>query len=333
MIWTEGYTARYYMTTVDPVTWKDVDKYEIKGGSISKVDTNLCESANLSLGDIPQGIERWVRIYLVATKMGSGARAPLFTGLLSCPRNLWTGRLLNREAECFSVLKPAEDILLERGWYAPAGAVGASVIKELLSVVAPVNVIGVSPKLSSNLIAENDENGLTMAYKILQSIGWRLRITGAGEIQILPKAFEALATYDNAHIDVLKPNVTDEQDLFSVPNCFRAIKDEFVAVAKDEADDSPFSIQNRGRPVWKQETDCALTSGESIAEYAMRRLKELQAPARTVSYTKRFDPETVPGDIVRIHYPQQNIDADFRITSQTITLGEGAHTEEEGVMI
>lgn len=333
MIWSEGYTARFYMTTVDPATWQDVDRYEIRSGSITKVGTNLCESARLDLVDVPPGIESWIRIYLTATKMGGGARAPLFTGLLSCPGSDWIGQRCAKEAECYSVLKPAEDILLEKGWYVPAGAVGANVIAELLSGAAPIRVVGTSPELSNYLIAEDGESKLSMAHKVLQSIGWRLRITGAGEIQILPKASEPSAIYDSAGKDVIEPSVSDERDLFSVPNCFRATREDLVAIAKDEAEDSPFSINNRGREVWKEESDCALASGETIAEYALRRLRELQAPARIISYTKRFDPDTVPGDIVKIHYPKQKIDADFRIVSQTITLGHGARTEEEGEMV
>ena len=47
MDWSKGFSATYYMSIVDPVTWRDVDRIEIKGGEISRSESELVESADV----------------------------------------------------------------------------------------------------------------------------------------------------------------------------------------------------------------------------------------------------------------------------------------------
>ena len=329
MNWNNGFTARYYAERVDPASWRDIGRYEIISGSISRTNTGLMESADIEMDNLPEGGEVWIRIYLDARQGEYGAREALFTGLLSVPATEWYGRRRRRQTECYSVLKPAEDVVLPRGWYAPAGMDGAALAAELLSVgSAPVTHDDNAPLISSNIIAEDNETNLTMAHRIIDVIGWRLRINGRGEIRICPKASEPSATFDAMENDIMELSVTDSFDWFSCPNVFRATSDDMTAIARDDEPDSPFSTVSRGREIWKSE-QCTLNENESIAEYALRRLKEEQAPSRTVTYSRRFQPDLYVGDIATIHHPAQDIDGDFRITSQQIELKYGARTSEE----
>lgn len=78
-----------------------------------------------------------------------------------------------------------------------------------------------------------------------------------------------------------------------------------------------------------EEDNCDLADNESISEYALRRLKEEQTVAITVSYNRRFDPGIYVGDKIYLHYAAQNIEGDFTITEQSIELGYGARVTEE----
>ena len=78
----------------------------------------------------------------------------------------------------------------------------------------------------------------------------------------------------------------------------------------------------------RAEEAAQLSSSAPLAAYAQQRLKELQRPAREITYTRRFMPDLRPGDIVGINYPKAMIDGEFRIKSQTIELGYGCDTEE-----
>jgi hypothetical protein len=135
--------------------------------------------------------------------------------------------------------------------------------------------------------------------------------------------------FDALENDIIELTVTDAQDWYSCPNVLRVINGDMTAIARDDDPDSKYSTVRRGREIWMEETSPSLNNGESIEEYAFRRLKELQSPARQIGYDRRFVPDIVPGDIVGVHHPAQRIDGDFRITSQRIELGYGCRTSEE----
>ena len=101
------------------------------------------------------------------------------------------------------------------------------------------------------------------------------------------------------------------------------------AIARDDRPDSIFSTVSRGREIWAEETSASLNAGESIAEYAIRRLKELQNVHRTITYNRRFFPDIYCGDIVNLNYMQQDISGNYRVKNQKITLGYNCTVNEE----
>lgn len=330
MDWNQGYSANYIVSEVDPATWRDRAPIDITGGSISKSTDGMMESADV---DTTQNLgEKWVRIWLYARQGDDGDRAALFTGLLQTPGVSWDGTRDSYSAECYSVLKPAADILLPRGYYVLGGTNGAKAVARLLSVSpAPVEYEDTAPALMETLVAEDSETNLSMAWKVLNAIGWRIRITGKGIIQLKPQPLTVQMRFDSRENDIIEPSVKDTQDLYSCPNVFRATSGDLTAIAKDEDDNSPLSIKARGREIWAQDTNAALNNGESVAEYARRRLGELQSPARQINYSRRFLPDLYPGDIVLIRNAEQGINGEFRITEQKIELGYSARTDENVV--
>ncbi|MBR6390022.1 MAG: hypothetical protein IKS16_01655 [Lachnospiraceae bacterium] len=330
MKWDAGYQADYCVKIVDPASWRDLDTYNLTGGSISKSEGSLQETASLNMTEIPEGPEIWIRVYLTAKQALDGDRQALFTGVMSAPATNWNGTFDTYTCECYSVLKPASDVLLRRGWYSPAGISGAAIAAQLLAAgPAPVETADASPLLAASIIAEDGETNLTMAEKILEAINWRIRVSGNGVISVEPKETEARLTIDTQEHDIVELQITDTKDLFKCPNVFRATADDLTAIAKDDNPDSILSTVSRGREVWMEETSCTLSENESIAQYALRRLKEEQTPSRKVNYTRRFWPDLTIGDIVMLNMPAQGISGEFRIKTQQIELGYGARTTEE----
>ena len=323
MNWLEGYTAQYYMTIVDPNTWRDVSMVDIPAGTVTKTTDGLMQSADITMTQ-DLGGEKIVRIYVNARQDDDGDRAAIFTGLLQTPNTSWDGTRESHKGVCYSVLKPASDILLPRGWYAAKNANAAEVAADLLDVLAPVSIEGISPKLTDYIVAESNETRLSMAWKILNAIGWRIRIDGEGRIVICQSAAEPIDRFDSNTNDIVELKVTDEQDLFSCPNVLRAVSGDSYSVARDEA-----RIEARGREIWAQEENVTPNDGESLSEYAQRRLKELQSPERKVKYSRRFLPDIIAGDIVELHLPAQNVAGSFLIKRQQITLGYNATVSEE----
>ena len=330
MDWNNGYSASYYAYFLDPGSFRETTRLEITGGSITRTDEGLRDSADIDCVSYEMGRERYIRIYLDASQAGAAYHVPLFTGLATSPSRDIDGFYETNSLSCYSVLKAADDILLQRGYYVPAGSKGDVVIKELLSVIpAPVTTEGVAPTLQTSIIAEDGETRRSMTDKVLAAINWRMRIKGDGTVELSEKPKEAVAKFDPIEQDVLEPSIKVEYDWYACPNVLRAIQDDLSAVARDDSPESSLSTVSRGREVWAEETSCELSSGESISEYAVRRLKELQQVQLTASYDRRFHPDVLVGDLIQLHFPAQGLDGVFRVTSQKIELSHGARTSEE----
>lgn len=329
MIWENGYTAEYYMAIVDPATWRDIERLEIRSGNITRNLDGLRENASLVCQQYAQPVEQWVRVWLNTYQNGGSAHEPLFTGLATTPAKQFDGVRDNSTLTCYSVLKPVEDVLLLRGWYAAAGKNGAAVIKSLLGPTpAPIVIDAESPTLSEHIIAGDGETHLTMVDKILEAIDWRLRITGDGTIHISPKPTEESITLAPDMNDMVENQITVNEDLFSAPNVFAAFGSDLVGIAKDESQDSELSTVNRGREVWASEQSVNLADNETIEGYALRKLREAQNVEKTAQYTRRYLPDLLPGDLVKLKYQVQNLEGVFSIENQTVTLGYAARTNE-----
>ena len=336
MDWNSGFSALYDLKMVDPVSWMDTGSLKLTGGTINRKDTDLIESANLKMTQRVR--ECWVRVYLKAKQAGSSRREAIFTGLAMTPKRDLDGRRDSYAAQCYSVLKPAADVLTPRGYYVPTGAPGAQIAASLLSVgPAPVSFEENSPELLEPIITEDSDTNLSTAQQILDAIGWRIRISGDGRIRLCPAASEPSARYDAFDYDAIEPKITDSDDWYACPNCYRVISGDKYIEVRDEDPESDLSIAARkaGRggtgEIWKQETASSIGTGESLAEYTLRKLKEAQTHAREIKYYRRFNPDLTVSDIVSLHYPGQGIDGSFRITSQTLTLGFAVRTEERVV--
>ena len=334
MDWSKGFSASYFASVVDSQTWRDIDRFEITSGSVKKTYSGLRVSADIETVNLDVSRELWVRVWAQIKQNDTSVREPVFTGLATAPKTDMDGKRIEKTLECYSVLKPAKDVNLDRGWYTPMGVSGAQIVKDLLSVSpAPIEVEDNSPQLSQYIIAEANENRLSMAEKILSAINWRLRIKGDGTIQVCSPASNYSQTFDALNNDCVEPQLKLADDWYSCPNVFRATVGEDSAVAIDDSADSILSTTVRGREVWAEENDCDLSDSESLQAYAERRLKELQRHAMSLSYDRRYFPDIMPTDLIQLHYPAQGIQGLFYVIGQTITLGHGMRTSEEVLKI
>lgn len=331
MDWSKGLSASYKAYIVDPVTWKDTTSIDIIGGSISKSEDNLFrESADINVRNYSSAKEEWIRIYLDARQVSDSYYGAIFTGLISSPETEIEGTTQSNNLRCYSVLKPAGDILLPRGYYINYGSNTSSVIRSLLSVIkgVPIDIEGTPPNLSQTLIAEDGESPLSMVDKILYFIGWRMSIRGDGTIYISEPSSTPSAYFDAVDMDSIETKLSIENNWFDCPNVFRAVEGNFSVEARDDDPNSPLSIPSRGREIYFEETSCSPYAGESLAQYAKRRLKEEQRVSIKASYSRRFDPDANVSDVVSLRYPAQGLDGLYYITSQTVALGYSPNVSE-----
>lgn len=330
MEWSKGFKASYHACLVNPDTWADAERIEILSGNINRTSTGLRESADIGCIDYDHGSDKWIRIWMDVEQAGSKEHIAMFTGLVSAPEKQIDGSIADMTLQCYSVLKPAQDVLLPRGWYAARGFAGAEIVAQLLSIgPAPVVYEEGSPRLLQYIIAEDGETNLTMADKILDAIGWRIKIDGDGTIRVCPQADAESAIFGALENDQIEPKVKIKNDWFDCPNVFRAVTDSESATAYDNDPDSMLSTESRGREVWEEETSVKLNDGESLAKYAERRLKELQSVSTEISYNRSYDPSVAVSDRIRLHYPAQDLSGIFVVISQKISLDHCATTSEE----
>lgn len=335
MNFSKGFSARYYITILNPESWRDIKRYEITSGNIDRnITDSLQEAADVVTTEKIESGEAWIRIWLDARKVdGSSQHLSLFTGLLTSPERDIDGVREKYKAECYSVLKPPSDMLLDRGWYAQVDIPGAEIVARLLSATpAPIKFIKNSPKLKQEIVAENGETYLSMANRILTAIDWKISIDGLGKIYIHPKN-EFVSGSFGLENDIVELSITDKKDWFSCPNVLRVISGDDVAIARNDNPNSLLSTISRKREIWMEESKDEIKDGEDLAEYTNRRLKEESKAVRTISYTRRFQPDIYPGDLIKLHYPAHDLRGIFRIQSQKITLGHGLKTKEEVVSI
>lgn len=332
MDWSKGLSASYKAYIVDPITWKDTETIDIISGSISKSEADMRESADISVSAYTSTQEQWIRVYLDARQQSDSYYGAIFTGLISSPGREMEGSVETNSLRCYSVLKPASDILLPRGYYISYGTNTSTVLKNLLSIIKgmPIIIEGTPPNLSYTIIAENGESNLSMVDKILTCIGWRMRILGDGSVVISEPAIDPITgalnyplsgSFDPIDVDSIELRVSVENNWFDCPNVFRAVQGNFSATAMDNDPDSIFSVQNRGREIYYEETGANPYAGESLAQYAKRRLQEEQQIYTSASYSRRFDPDVNVSDAISLRYPAQGLDGIYYISSQTITLG------------
>lgn len=335
--WSKGLSARYYATFIDPKTWRDIGTFDFISGSISVSNSGTRGSADIKCKDFDSTTERWIRIYMDARQGDNAELVPLFTGMASLPSINYEGRLSSNNVQCYSVLSPAEKILLPLGWYVHPGANGAATIKDLISdsTFAPIIIENESPILSESIVAESNESRLSMIDKILNAMNWQMKIDGDGTIRLSEnidnkKISDYIKdTFDNNNNDIFELSLTMTNDWFNVPNVFRAVGSGVTAISRDEDPNSPFSIPRRGREIWMEEHGCVLKDNEKISTYADRRLKEEQNVHKTIDYSRRFKPGINIGDIVKINYPEQKVSGIFRIKSQSLTIGYGISVSEQ----
>ena len=327
MDFTKGYKAAFYAVFLDPVTWTEQDRFEIVSGSVSRTNSGLRATAELVVREYDQPIDRWIRIYMDCDQNGARAHVPLFTGIASTPGSDHNGAVKDVHLTAYSPLKAVEDIKLQVGWYAVAGMNGITAIRKLLgNQPAPIETEAGDKALDETVVAEQNENCLTMAEAILTAMDYKLQVRGDGTI-VISEPYAPVLTLGANENDVVETSFSKSRDWFSCPNVLIASTSTKTATARDDDPDSDLSTVTRGREVQAVEDNVTLNDTESINQYAIRRLKELQQRTETASYTRRYLPDLNVEDIIRLNY--KDLQGTFTVESQNITLGTAAKTQEE----
>lgn len=330
MDWNQGYTATFRLYSVDQSTWGDGGEIEhLVSASITKdKESSLIEDANITLDG--EAVKGYVRLVLEAKNTTGLARANLGTFLVTTPKKAISGTLKSLDLECYSVLKPADDKILPPGWYFPEGGDPIAGASELLAeyLKCPVEPAESDVRTDEPKIAESNESALSMAKYLLEDTDWFISIDGRGCVSIKKKSDEIVKVFDTVENDVLMPDITDESDIFDIPNILRVTDSsgKYETIYNHD-ENSDTSIENLGWEKWAAE-QLTLDRGETLLGKGSERMEELSKTTRKINYSREFDPDVNVNDVALFLLPQQGIIGTFRVVSQSLSIGAGITVSE-----
>ena len=330
MDWRQGYTSTIRLYSVDQSTWGDGDEIEgLVSASITKdIESSLIEDASITVdADFVSG---YVRVVLEAKNNTSMAREDLGTFLVTSPKKSINGNRKTLDLETYSVLKPASDKELPPGWYFPEGGDPIAGAFELLAdtLKCPVEPAESDIRTDEPKIAESNENALSMAQYLLEDTGYFISIDGRGKVTIKQKSDEIAVTFDTIANDVLMPELTDESDIYDIPNVLRVSdgSGNYETIYNTD-EESETSVKNLGWEKWASE-QLSLDFGETLLGKGTERMEELSKSTRKISYSREYTPDAKVNDVALYLLPRQGIVGTFRIISQSYDIGTGVKVSE-----
>lgn len=328
--WRESYSASWRIFRVDPDTWADAG--EVAG--IDSVSVDLTDSGEMVSGTLEATAGAvdpgYMKVVMTATQGEEVERVEIATLLVESTSRKLKGGAWSVSLDGRSVLHPAATCRVFSPAYAPSGSDGAQLAGEILGqcIAAPVVVEG-SFTLSSDVVFDPGGSALDAAWLVLKAGNHVIQVHGDGTVHILPKPVDVAILLDDAHAALLMPEMDCELDYGDVPNRYIAVDDGLVEVVANEDAASPTSRGARGYWIDVYDASPKYIGGETLAQYAERRLAELSTVHDARSYTREWWPGVYPGSIARGGLSTAGLDGDMRISGQSYECGAGVVVTEK----
>lgn len=317
--WTSGMERDYEYYTVDPGTWKDVKRLTtITSANISRDwKTDTLGSATIDGNEIFG--ESYVRIYLVTIQNGVRERFPLGTYLVQTPASSFDGKVMSSSLDAYTPLIELKENQPPLGYYV---AKDANVMDEVTRITVEhcrAPVVGAVSTVANykDFVANTDDTWMTFLSDLAANAKFYFSLDELGRILFEPKqetaAMQPVWTYTDDNSSILLPEIDIDHDLYGIPNVVEVIysdeNDVYYARAENNDENSPISIQNRGREIVHRDTNPSLNGVPTqvmIDEYADQLLEELSTLEYTISYKHAYNGVRI-GDCVRIDSKRANI--------------------------
>lgn len=345
-------TYEYYI--VDPKTWKD-DKLlnTVKTSTVNRDSTvETLGSATIDITDIIG--ECYIRIYLVTIQNGVTEKHPLGTFLAQTPSSSFDGKVKAVSIDAYTPLLELKENKLPLGYYIPKykeestdDAAKVDILTRAYEIAreymrAPVVETKCDTKLVSDFVANPEDSVLVFITDLIKNAKHKLALDEIGRVLFEPDqkidSLQPVWTYNDDNSSILHPEVSIDHDLYGIPNVVEVIytngSTQYYHREANEDENSPTSIQNRGRKIIHRVTDPGFTgipSKSEVEEYAKNLLRELSTIEYTITYTHGYCPVRL-GDCVRLNYTRaglNNIKA--KVISQSIKCEPGCPVTEKAV--
>lgn len=342
--WTKSMTQTYEYYIVDPGTWKDTTKLNnVTSSTINRdLEVETLGSATIDITDFVG--ECYIRIYLVTTQKGLTERFPLGTFLVQTPSSKFDGKARTVSMDTYTPLLELKEGMPPLGYsiMKDANIMDTAYMLCREKIRAPVVKTENSMKLFDDFVANTDDTWLTYIQDLIAYAKYIFDLDEMGRLLFSPKqelaSLQPKWTYNDDNSSILYPELTLEHDLYGIPNAVEVIyskgTDLYYAKVVNEDENSPTSLQSRGREILYRETNPSLAGNPTqnqIRDYAEQLLKELSSLEYTVTYTHGYCPVR-PGDCVRLNYVKSGLaNIKAKVISQTIKCKDGCPVTEKAV--
>lgn len=330
MDWTKGYKATWEVLRMNVDAWAPDGKLaNVESFSVSRSCTDavpLIETAAMEVDD--EFEDGWYKLSMIA-EQGSVERFDIGVFLFETTGRTHNYGRVTMSAEGYSVLKPADDVLMPYGQYAPRGTNGAEMAASLLRACTPAPiVVDETFTVDTNVVFSIGMSHLAAAWMLLDAGGFCIQIDGDGTIHIMRKPSTPDIELSRFNASMLMPSVTDDQSVTGVPNRYYAIAEGRIVTAINDSPASSVSYRNRGRWVDAVDTSPTPVNGETLEQYAARKLEEAATITKKLSYTREYYPSVRPFSVVRGSMADIGLDGDMMVLSQSLTCDKGITVQE-----
>lgn len=330
MNWGQSYSAIWRVFRVNRDTWADAEQVtNVDSASITRTaDGQLLESGGFEVtGDFEPD---YYRIVMTAVQGGDIERVDVATMLFDISGGQFDYGIRVQNLEGYSVLYPASKTTIIAGDYAPAGVDGAMYAGNLLAdaINAPVEVEG-SFTLNDHVVHKLGSSVLEAVWAVLDAGNFVIQIDGRGIVHIRPKPEDPALVIDNSNARLLSNGIKYTTDISQIPNRYVVIDDLSRTVAINNDPESSVSAYNRGYYVDEVDESPTPIDGETIGQYAERRLHELSYMKEEREYTREYAPDVFLYSIVKASI--NGMEGNLRVESQTVNCDKGITVSEKGV--
>lgn len=342
--WLSPMKQSFEFYTVDPGTWKDDKRLDdVKSCSITRDST--AETLGSATIDITDTLgEAYIRVYLIAIQNGVQEKHPLGTFLVQTPSSKFDGKKRDVSMVAYTPLLELKENPTDLGYSLLEGdnIMNRAYLLCRDRMRAPVVEAVCDKTLYSDFVANTNDTWLSFLTDLIANAKYIFELDELGRVLFSPKqdtaSLQPVWTYTDDNSSILYPEITDEHDLYGIPNVVEVIyskstKHYYARVVNDD-ENSPTSTVNRGREIVHRVVDPDTlgdpTQGQ-IDEYAELLLQELSTLERSVTYSHGYCPVRV-GDCVRLNYKRAGLNGiKARVISQTIKCEAGCKVTEKAV--
>ena len=318
-----SYASRIRVRRIDDETWRPSG--ELSGVDSASVTRSVAKDAPLmQSGDMDVSGIVSEGHYAIDMVEDTGNVHPIATLLFAPDGTEWSHRSWSGSLAGRSVLAPAAERRTRQGEYAPKGAMAAALCARMLreSIAAPVVVEG-DFALGEHVVFDLGGSYLDAVLSVLDTGGFCVQVSGDGTVTIREMPTEPSLVINSANRGLLMPKITRRMPISDVPNVLYVYDGDQEAVAVNDDPTSPTSIQARGRRIEQVEENPTRKEGETLQQYADRRLAELSDVYETYDVEHEWVDGLLPYSIVRVNLPEAGIDGDFRVMDQDLECGRG----------